>query len=78
MLEADGKNKIDTLWTLTSSIIIQRSIVDGSPRQKSPTSSRLARSSYRRALTMSGEKKLNSVAGLRLAAIFIAFLSLSR
>ena len=35
-----------------------------------PTSSWLARNSYRRALTMSGEKKLNSVAGRRLLLRF--------
>ena len=46
--------------------------------QKSPTNLRLARNSYRKALTMSGEKKLNSVSGRRLAPIFIVFLSLSR
>ena len=59
----------------------KRAVTKGNMREfitKIGLSSRLARSSYRRALTMSGEKKLNSVAGLRLAAIFIAFLSLSR
>ena len=49
------------LARLSSSIIIQRGIIEGSQRQKSPTSSRLARNSYVKALTMSGEKKLNSV-----------------
>ena len=66
------------LVSLSSSIIIQRSIIEGNPHKKSPTSLRLARNSYRKALTMSGEKKLNSVAGRRLVPIFIVFLSLSR